>query len=104
MPSTDTKAVPVHDPAEPAGASNEPMPPASYEATLERVKRVIAWYNEQIFTESRAAVPDEERLERLRTQRQRCVEDQHALEDAEPQEVSRIAAAYDARFKELTEP
>jgi hypothetical protein len=94
----------VHDPAEPAGASDEPTPAASYEGARERVGRVLAWYNEQIFKEGRAAVPDEERLERLKTQRQLCVDDQHALDDADAGEVSRIAAAYETRFKELTEP
>ncbi|WP_346177232.1 hypothetical protein [Streptomyces cuspidosporus] len=104
MPSTDTKAVPVHDPAKPAGASPEPTPAVSYEGALERVQRVLAWYNEQILSEARTAVPDEARVKRLKAERQACVADQRALEDADDAEVSRIAAAYDARFRELTEP
>ena len=36
-------------------------------------------------------------------QRQACVADRDALEDADDQELARIAAVYAARFKELTE-
>ncbi|AVZ70980.1 hypothetical protein SLUN_00575 [Streptomyces lunaelactis] len=99
----------MHAPDNPAGASPEPTPAdrggpqeASYEGALETVGRVLAWYNEQILKERRAPVPDEDRLERLQAERQACAADKRALEDAGPEEVSRIAADYDARFRELT--
>ncbi|MFG2290751.1 hypothetical protein ACGFOU_32315 [Streptomyces sp. NPDC048595] len=42
-----------------------------------------------------------DRVEELKAHRQECVEDQHRPGDAEPDEVTRIAAVYTARLKEL---
>ncbi|MCX4638482.1 hypothetical protein OG775_25745 [Streptomyces platensis] len=79
----------------------------SYEAALQQVSRVTAWYTEQIPAQPspaqrRAGAYDEDRLERLRAERQKCLADQRALEDAGPEEIALIAARYEARFRELT--
>ncbi|MEU2856006.1 hypothetical protein [Streptomyces syringium] len=96
----------MHDPAQPAGPSSDPTPGsagADYEVALERVGRVLAWCAQQILAERRAAVPDPERLEQLKARQRECAADQNRLGDAEPDEIARIAAAYEATFKQLTE-
>ncbi|MBO3681698.1 hypothetical protein [Streptomyces sp. NEAU-YJ-81] len=60
---------------------------------------VIAWYSRQLLLARRSG--DQQRLEEFKARRQECVEDQHRLRDAEPEETARIAAAYTARLKEL---
>ncbi|MFF7705321.1 hypothetical protein [Streptomyces lydicus] len=66
------------------------------------MSRVTAWYTEQLLAHRRVGAHDEDRLERLKAERQKCLTDQRALEDAEPEEIARIAARYEARFSELT--
>ncbi|MFI9311473.1 hypothetical protein [Streptomyces triculaminicus] len=70
---------------------------------IDIVRDVVNWYNAQLIAERRSPVPDEERVERLKAGRQAALEDQARLDDADPQETTRIAAAYAARLKELKE-
>ncbi|MFI0226378.1 hypothetical protein [Streptomyces lydicus] len=44
---------------------------------------------------------DQQRLGELKAQRQECLEDQDRLRQAGPEEITRIAALYTARLKEL---
>ncbi|MGP4091290.1 hypothetical protein [Streptomyces sp. KR55] len=104
----------MHDSASPS--SPDPQPPsgpapgpgggdaAGYEVAHEIVGNVIAWYSRALLLARRSG--DQQRLEELKARRQECVEDQHRLRDAGPEETSRIAADYAARLKELeaTEP
>ncbi|MEV4874294.1 hypothetical protein [Streptomyces syringium] len=96
----------MSDPAQPAGPSSDPKPGdagADYEVGLEAVGRVLAWCAQQILAERRSAVPDPERLEQMKVRLRECAADQNRLEDAEPDEIARIAAAYEAAFKKLSE-
>ncbi|MCQ8194639.1 hypothetical protein [Streptomyces rugosispiralis] len=70
---------------------------------LDTVQEVVNWYNTQIVTERRNPVPDEERIEKLKTDRQTVLEDRKRLETADPKETAQIAARYAARLKELTD-
>ncbi|MFF5188747.1 hypothetical protein ACFY30_34115 [Streptomyces sp. NPDC000345] len=65
----------------------------------EIVGNVIAWYSRQLLLARRSG--DEQRLEELKARRQECVEDQNRLRTAGPDEITRIAAVYAARLKEL---
>jgi hypothetical protein len=65
------------------------------------VQNVSNWYAQQIIKERRAAVPDPERLKALKDGLAQCAADQQALVDAEPNEMTEIAARYAARAKEL---
>ncbi|MET9572444.1 hypothetical protein ABZY34_25490 [Streptomyces virginiae] len=67
------------------------------------VRDVVTWYSSQIAAENRAPVPDEERIEELKTGRQAALEDQQRLTTADPEETGRIASLYAARLKELKE-
>jgi hypothetical protein len=71
---------------------------------LELVQRVIAGYTRQILAEQRAAVPDVDRLARLMAERQACVGQRRGLDDADPGQLAAVAAAYDARLKNLVYP
>lgn len=75
---------------------------ADYAAADEAVGRVIRWYATQI-RDARAAAADGERLRRLLEDRAQCVADRGRLEHADPAEVARIAADYEARWRELRE-
>ncbi|MCQ8835804.1 hypothetical protein [Streptomyces malaysiensis] len=96
----------MHDPASsPDGPSQpgQPLDPGGdspgYEVAHEIVGMVIAWYSRQLLLARRSG--DQQRLDELKTRRQECVEDQHRLRDAEPEEVGRIADVYTERLKEL---
>ncbi|MGI5262447.1 hypothetical protein [Streptomyces angustmyceticus] len=71
------------------------------EAAEKLVDDVSTLYVEQIVTERRAAVPDQERLKALKEQLAACAADREALQDAGPKEVAEIAARYAARAREL---
>ncbi|MGO4417229.1 hypothetical protein AB4Z54_00230 [Streptomyces sp. MCAF7] len=89
--------------------SDTPSPDFSHleggeeQQALDAVQAVVNWYNTQIVAERRNPVPDEERIEELKTDRQAALEDRQRLETADPQETARIAARYAARLKELTD-
>ncbi|UQA91470.1 hypothetical protein [Streptomyces halobius] len=83
---------------DPVSASPDP---ADYETTVERVGQAIAWYSERILAERRSAAPDPDRLDQLISRHRACLEDQERLEEAGPEELARIAAAYDALLTEL---
>jgi hypothetical protein len=96
----------MHDSASPS--SPDPQPPSGpdgdgnavgYELAYEIVGTVIAWYSRALLLARRSG--DQQRLEELKAQRQACVEDQHRLKDAGPEETARIAAVYATRLKEL---
>ena len=95
----------VDDPnaAEPSPGPQAQGPPlaASVQAAEEAVRRVIAWYNQQIMQEQRSARPDEARMQILRERRQEAITDQQALEDADPASRAAIAARYAALHPEL---
>ncbi|MEU1628292.1 hypothetical protein ABZ746_23770 [Streptomyces sp. NPDC020096] len=99
----------MHDSASPS--SPDPQPPSGpasgphgdnavgYEVAYELVGNVIAWYSRALLLARRSG--DQQGLEELKAQRQACVEDQHRLKDATPEETARIAAVYTTRWKEL---
>ncbi|MGG7568838.1 hypothetical protein [Streptomyces sirii] len=97
----------MHDSASTSPSSPDPSSgpaPGSgddvgYEVAHEIVGTVIAWYSQHLLLARRSG--DEQLLEELKTRRQECVEDQHRLREAGPEEIARIAAAYTARLKEL---
>ncbi|WP_344406854.1 hypothetical protein [Streptomyces longisporus] len=60
---------------------------------------VIAWYSRHLLLARRSG--DQQRLEELTAQRQRCVEDQARLQDAGSEEITRIADSYAALLAEL---
>ncbi|MYS86458.1 hypothetical protein [Embleya scabrispora] len=92
----------MHVPADPADVPPEPAGTAGYEDAFEMVTRVIGWYRERILEETRAAEPNTRLLARLKTERQACAADRRVLETADPERVATIAAAYEARWRELT--
>ncbi|MFH7340579.1 hypothetical protein [Streptomyces sp. KHY 26] len=73
------------------------------QAAEDAVQEVVNWYIAQIITERRAAMPDEERVERLKAGREAALADRAQLATADPEEEARIAAVYAARLKELKE-
>ncbi|MFI6587447.1 hypothetical protein [Embleya sp. NPDC050493] len=89
-------------PVDPPGTSPEPADAPDYEDAFEAVTRVIGWYQKRILEETRAAEPDTRLLARLTTERRACAADRRVLERADPEQVATIAAAYEARWKELT--
>ncbi|MGW1364494.1 hypothetical protein ACWCQP_44705 [Streptomyces chartreusis] len=90
---------PPEDSTSPPPAGDPAGDDAGYEVAHEIVGNLIAWYSRQLLLARRSG--DQERLEDLKTQRQQCVDDQHRLREAGPEEVARIAASYAARLKEL---
>ncbi|WP_431776302.1 hypothetical protein [Streptomyces cucumeris] len=96
----DASSSPSSEPAQGPGGDDA----VSYEVAYETVGTVIAWYSRALLLARRSG--DQQRLEELMTQRQKCVEEQHRLQDAGPKEIARIAAEYASRLKELeaTEP
>lgn len=96
----------MHEPEsfDPSRTPSEPSGTASYEAAMEKVRAVLAWYSEQITAEQRAAEPDTARRDQLIEDRRACIDDQRALREADPDEVARIAAHYEALFQQLTQP
>jgi hypothetical protein len=99
----------VHDSASPSPSpdpqSPEPAPrpggdsAVGVEEAHQIVGFVIAWYGQELLRARRSG--DQQRLEELKTQRQKCVEDQIRLRDAGPEEAARIAGVYTERLKEL---
>ncbi|WP_138894531.1 hypothetical protein [Streptomyces chryseus] len=85
----------------PNPSRNEPATGGDYEAALETVGQVIAWYSARILAERRSGAPDAQLLEKLMSKRQACLEDQERLEGASGEETARIAAAYEALLDEL---
>lgn len=77
---------------------SEPVTP---EAVEQLVQEVSSWYSEQLIMERRAGSPDAERLKLLRDGLAACAADQHALQDADANEVAEIAARYAARMKKF---
>ena len=97
----------MHDPTTP---DDVPAPGASgddedmaFEAASKAIARMIAWYSQQLLRERSATTPDAARLERLKAEQRAALADNHALIDAEPHEVARLSAVYEARLKDLTE-
>ncbi|MFI0219078.1 hypothetical protein [Streptomyces lydicus] len=91
----------MNDPDSPAGWALGGEGSISYGAAREQVGLVAAWYAEQLMSERRAGA-DEDRMDQLKAEQLTVLADQRALEDAEPEEVARIAALYRARYNELT--
>ncbi|MGP3990802.1 hypothetical protein [Streptomyces sp. 3N207] len=99
----------MHDPASsPSSPDRQPQPGQTpdlggdepgYEVAHDIVRTVLAWYSQQLLLARRSG--DQQRLEELKARRQECVEDQHRLREAGPEEIARIAAVYTARLKEL---
>ncbi|MGW0664884.1 hypothetical protein [Streptodolium elevatio] len=79
----------------------EPAEPVSHADADAAVGRVIAWYRTQLADEQRAAVPDQTRLQELLDGLAACLADQRHLEDADPDDLARIAADYEARLNDL---
>lgn len=73
------------------------------QAAEEAIQEVVNWYNVQLLEERRAPVPDEQRIEELKSGRQAVLADQAQMATADPEEAERIAALYAARLKELKE-
>lgn len=73
------------------------------QAAEDVIQEVVNWYNTQIVAERRAPLPDDERMEQLKADRQAALDDQQQLATADPEEAARIAAFYAARLKELKE-
>lgn len=71
------------------------------EAVERLIRQVSTRYAEQIVNERRAAAPDPERLKALQEELAACAADQEALQDADEEEVAKIAARYAARAREL---
>ncbi|MFI8515965.1 hypothetical protein ACIGHB_33080 [Streptomyces sp. NPDC085460] len=71
------------------------------EQAADAVRAVVSWYNTQLLAEQRSPVPDEERIEELRSGRQAALADQQQLATADSQEAARITEVYAARLKEL---
>jgi hypothetical protein len=67
------------------------------------VRDVVTWYSTHIAAELRKPVPDDERIEELKADRQGALADQAQLATADPEEAERIATVYAARLKELKE-
>ncbi|MER7050108.1 hypothetical protein [Streptomyces jumonjinensis] len=86
----------------PAPGGFDPADPVGYEAAVEAVGGVIAWYSSRILAERRAGATPEV-LRELTLQRQACVKDRDRLEDADSQETARLFTLYTARLKELKE-
>ncbi|MEE6269117.1 hypothetical protein V2E29_26210 [Streptomyces diastatochromogenes] len=93
----------MHDSPPPSAPTPPSGPPdgddVGREVAYEIVGSVIAWYSRQLLLARRSG--DQQRLEELKARRQDCEEDQHRLQDAGPKEITRIAAEYTARLKEL---
>ncbi|MEU7222321.1 hypothetical protein [Streptomyces chrestomyceticus] len=83
----------------PAGGAGRPHDDTSYEAAREIVGAVLAWYSRRMLLARRTG--DQQRLEELTAERQQGVDDQHRLEEAGPEEITRIASAYAARLRKL---
>ncbi|MFB8179187.1 hypothetical protein ACFC8N_24780 [Streptomyces sp. NPDC055966] len=73
------------------------------QAAEDAVQDVANWYDAQIDSQRRAAVPDKERLKALKAGRDAALADRAQLATAGTQEASQIAAIYAARLKELKE-
>ncbi|WP_382466500.1 hypothetical protein ACFIN9_40910 [Streptomyces noursei] len=96
----DSTPPPLSSPNPPSGPAPERGGDAvEREVAREIVGTVIAWYSKQLLLARHSG--DEQRLEQLKAQRLECVEDQRRLDEAGPQEITRIATAYTARWKEL---
>lgn len=75
--------------------------PATPEEVEQQVQEVSAWCAEQLIEERRAGSPDPERLKTLKEELAACAADRQALQDADEEVVTEIAARYAARVKEL---
>jgi hypothetical protein len=82
---------------------DESAEPVSHADADAAVGRMIAWYRAQLVDEQRAAVPDPTRLQELMDGLAACLADQRRLEDADPADLARIAADYEARLSDLSE-
>lgn len=89
------------DPQPPSGPAPAPGGDnaVGYEVAHEIVGNVIAWYSRALLLARRSG--DQQRLEELKMQRQKCLEDQRRLQDVGPEETARIAAVYTTLLKEL---
>lgn len=72
-----------------------------YAVAAEHLRRVMSWYSEQIGAELLSAAPDQKRLEELAAERLACQDELRALDDADPEELARVAAEYEERFIQL---
>ncbi len=98
MHDPESREPSVPDEPPPASGAGQPHD-VSYEVAREIVGTVIAWYSRQMLLARRAG--DQHRLEELKSRWQQCVDDQHRLEGAGPEEITRIADVYTAHWKEL---
>jgi hypothetical protein len=101
----------MHESASPSPSSPDPQSPSGpapgsggentvgIEEAHQVVGAVIAWYNRHLLLARRSG--DQRRLEELTAQRQKCVEDQARLQDAGPEEITRIADSYTELLAEL---
>ncbi|WP_189177536.1 hypothetical protein [Streptomyces lasiicapitis] len=97
------------NPRQPPAGSNGSSPGSGrlvgteLEAAKDMVRRVMALYSEQLAQERRAPQgPEPAHLQELTDQQRACVADLKRLSAAEADEAARIAAAYAARYRELT--
>ncbi|MEU2564962.1 hypothetical protein ABZ626_37405 [Streptomyces longispororuber] len=73
------------------------------EAVERLLQQVSNRYVEQIFQERRAATPDPKRIKALQDELAACAADQEALQDADEEDVAKIAERYAALAKELND-
>ncbi|WP_328315503.1 hypothetical protein [Streptomyces sp. NBC_00388] len=71
------------------------------QAAEDAVQAVVHWYSTQIVAEHRTPVPDEERVDELKSARAGALADQAQLATADPEDAARLAEFYAARLKEL---
>ncbi|MGW0665152.1 hypothetical protein [Streptodolium elevatio] len=83
--------------------SDKPAEPVSHADADAAIGRVIRWCRTQLADEQRAAAPDQTRLQRLLDGLAACLADQRRLADADPADLGRIAADYEARLSDLFE-
>ncbi|MFF3558252.1 hypothetical protein ACFYXL_33115 [Streptomyces tsukubensis] len=86
----------------PAPGGFDPAEPVGYEAAVEAVGGVIAWYSSRILAERRAGATPEA-LRELALQRQACVKDRDRLQDADARETVRLFTLYTTRLADLKE-
>lgn len=86
----------------PAPTPSPHLDSGGYAVALECVRLVISWYNSAIYDEEHTSSPDTERLEKLTAERRECVAARKSLSHAGPDEISRTARDYGARFRRLT--
>lgn len=74
-----------------------------YVATVEQLHLVIAWYSRAIYLEQQSETPDEGRIEQLLAERRECILDRRSLDEADADEIERVARVYTDRFHRLSD-